>query len=410
MNHLPKSLLLLGVLFAWSATLAADPVITGASSLTPTTLGGGDVATFTFSFTNEDTPESSAMTGSQVEIQWGAVLVNGVLRHFDLISLSAAGGTIQFNTDGGGQITGATVYYVAVAKGATRTITANFQMPAAGLINQSTIQTSATLTWPQAPGTLSRSSTATLQAAPSLQVSLAPVPASTSPGGLIEYRAEYQNGGTGITRRAWMVVPVNPNTQLVRVGAGPARPEVWFSTSNYPLELVNSDGFIRANFQLGILNNNASPADLSDDFWVFPSNTRMMAVLLDDPALNLFPAGAGAQELIWHVRDKLSEEGTLIDQGVGFFCDETTFSTSGLQVTKIRQLPADLTIAPAGNTILLTFAGETGVSYFIQRSGGLAGWSDIGGAMETNPGFFIFLDPSPLPSCGFYRVAWIVEP
>jgi hypothetical protein len=404
MKNPTMAALFLWVYFAGAAQVSAEPVITATSSLAPAILSGGETTTFTFTFTNADTPESAAMTDSELEIPCPPLLINGVIRSLAFVTVHAPGGSVAFEFDGDGEVNGVVVTYFALAKGASRTVTATFRVPAAGIENESLVHASATLTWPQAPGILTRSSTSTLQASPSLQAVLAPVPPSTSPGGLIEYRAEYQNKGPGIARRAWMIVPLHPGTDLVRVGAGSARPEVWFSTAAYPLDQVDSDTFVRVNFQRGTLDDNGTPADFSDDFWNFPAGTRMMALLLDDPAVNLFPADAGLQELTWRVRDDFSEIGSLIDQQLGFFSDESAFAFSKTRSTLIRLLPAGLTIQPSVFAIQLRFEGEAGASYSVERSGDFIGWPPIGLALEFSPGVFTFVDTAPLPTHGFYRI------
>lgn len=205
-----------------ATTALANPVVSGAANLTPSTLGGGDVATFTFSFTNANTSESAPMTNVQLQISVPEILVNGVPRHLSLLGVSAVGGSVSY-TDEDGEVTEIIVDYGTLSKGSIKTVAAMLQMPYAGLVNGASVQANGTLTWEQTPGLLALGATASLEASPLVHVELVQAPLYVSPSGHIEYRVQYDNEGSGIDHRAYVIVPVHPNTRLVRVGVGSAR-------------------------------------------------------------------------------------------------------------------------------------------------------------------------------------------
>lgn len=385
----------------------ADPQVSGSASLTPATLTAGDTAVFAFTFSNSDAPESSAMTSSQLQVQWSPLPVNGVATRLPLLSLNAAGGSAGFVFDGEGHITGVNVTYGALAAGASRTFSASFQVPEGGLADGSVLQASATLTWPEPPGTLSRNASATVQAAPFLQVALSPVPPFTAPGGRVSYRAHAMNLGSGVARQAWMVAPVPPSTRLARVDAAAGSSGVWFSSTAYSLSQANSREFIQSHFYPGIVDENGTPADPSDDEWIFLPGARTLAVLLDDPDLNLFPSGTTPLNFTWQVEDQGSPEGTVIEQAIGYFSDEIPALAGYPQTTTIRELPAEVRLTKSEDGVRVTFFGDPEATYRIGRSGDLDDWSDLGPVVPIQwpPGIFEFHDPDPLTDRGFYRVS-----
>lgn len=98
-------LVIMAVGLLTAVDLYANPIVSGAASLTPDTLGGGAVATFTFSFTNANTLESSPMTNAQLQISVPEILVNGVPQYLSLLGVSAVGGSVSY-TDEDGEVTG----------------------------------------------------------------------------------------------------------------------------------------------------------------------------------------------------------------------------------------------------------------------------------------------------------------
>lgn len=98
MNQSCRVAVLAGVWAGIVLSARADPQVSGSASLTPVTLMAGETAVFAFTFSNSDAPESSAMTSSQLLVQW-SLPVNGVATRFPLRSLNAAGGSAGFVFD-----------------------------------------------------------------------------------------------------------------------------------------------------------------------------------------------------------------------------------------------------------------------------------------------------------------------
>lgn len=380
----------------------ADPQLSASASLTPTNATAGDTVAFQFTVTNVNTPGGSDLTNSHLDVACPMAQINGVNQYLPLISVMAPGGSVSY-LFAEGEISGVKVDYPMLSQGANRTFSASFQIPA-GLVNGSVFQVSATLTWAQSPGTLTLASNCRLTAAPLLQATLLPTPPYASPGGRITYRAECANQGSGIARKAWMVVPLPPGTHLLHAVADGQSPALWYSTTPYTPAQASSDNFVRANFTPGIVDAAGTPLDPSDDFWLFPQSTKTLALFLDDPNLNLLPTG-GSQEFIWQIVDDGSPVGAVIEQPLAIFSDEWSLTYATPHQTTIRQLPADLRLIKVGDSMRLNFVGDAETTYQVQRSSQLTSWSDLGSATQTNPGYFQFEDSNPFPDRGFYRLS-----
>lgn len=392
-------------LLTWLAGFSAlaDPQLSASASLTPTNATAGDTVTFQFTVTNSIAPGGDNLTNSHLEVACPISAINGVPQYLPLVSVTAPGGAVNFIFDGS-DLSRVEVNYAAINQGVSRTFSASFQIPV-GLMNGSVFTVGATLTWDQPPGTLYCSSSCVLFAAPVLQVSLAPAPLYASPGARLSCRAQYVNQGSGITRKAWLVIPIPAATQLIKANAVETGPTLWCSTTAYSPAQANSDGFIRSHFTPAIFDSAGTPGDPADGTWVVPPGTKTLALLLDDPNLNLLPTGL-LQEFVWQIEDNGSPVGTVIEQSAGIFSDDWSLTYAPPRQTTIRLLPADLTLVKLGNSMLLTFVGDTETSYQVQRSGNLTTWSNLGAATQTNPGFFQFTDSDPLPGLGFYRLSF----
>jgi hypothetical protein len=380
--------------FLGSASGFADPQLSAGASLTPQVLVGGANVTFQFSLTNSGAAESSNLSNSVLQVSWSSAAINGVQQYFNLISVNTPGGSVSFVFDGN-DIIGVHVNYGLLSKGTNRTFGVSFQIPNSGLVNGAVFNVAATLTWPQPPGTLTRSASATLQASPSLQASLDPVPTFTAPGGSVIYRAHHANVGSGITHKAWLVAPVPTNAAPAHIAVLTTNAAVWYSTLPYTIEQANTDGFIRSHFVPATFDPWGIP--------LIPPGTKMIAVSLDDPVLNLLPCGL-PQEFAWQIQDLPAVEGTVIDQGFWMLSEDWPATQAIPRRTTIRALPADLTLVKMQDSAVLMFAGDPVASYQIQRSAAFVGWTNLGSAFQTNLGFFQFIDTNPPPSKAFYRI------
>jgi len=382
--------------FSGSASLFADPQLSAEASITPQNLTAGSIVTFQFSVTNSAAAESSNLSNSLLQVRWSSATINGLQQYFNLITVTAPGGSVSHVFDANG-LSGVNVNYGLLSKGTNRNFGVSFQVPNFGLVNGSVFSVTATLTWPQPPGTLTRSAAATLQALPSLQASLDPIPIFTAPGGSVNYRARYGNFGSGVTRKAWLVAPTPTNVTSVPIAVLTTNAAVWYSILSYPIEQANSDGFIRSHFVPASFDSAGIP--------VIPNSTRMIAVSLDDPNLDLMPSGTPPQEFAWKVQDLPDVEGTVIDQGFWILSEDWPAIPRIPRRTTIRALPADLHLMKMQNLSILTFVGDPETSYQIQRSEAFMGWTNLGSAFQTNLGFFQFNDSNPPPSKAFYRIA-----
>ena len=356
----------------------------------------GDVVTFQFSVTNSNAAENSNLSNSLLQASWPAVAINGVAHYFDLVAVTAPGGSVSY-VFGGDGISGVNVAYALIPKGTNRTFSASFQVPNFGLVNGSIFNVNATLTWAQPPGILIRNASATLQASPSLQAFLDPVPMFTAPDGSITYRAQYNNAGSGITRKAWLVGPIPTNASPANIAIVSTNSAVWYSTIPYTFEQANSDNFIRSHFTPAIVGPQGTP--------IIPNGTKMIAVSLDDPDLLLLPSGEPPWEFIWRLQSPNTVVDTVISQGLWILSEDWPATQVIPRQTTIRLLPADLSLLKMENSAILKFVGDAETTYQIERSGNLVGWSNLGSAFQTNPGFFQFMDPNPLPAKAFYRTS-----
>lgn len=380
-----------------SVTVLADPQLTAGASIAPTNAVAGSTVTFQFSVTNSIADESTTLANSVLQVSCPVVSINGVQQYLELISVTAPGGSVSYDFDANG-LSGVTVNYGPLSKGASRNFTASFQVPNSGLVNGSAFQVAAILTWPQPPGILTRSASATLQASPSLLASVDPIPMFTAPSGSVTCRAQYANAGSGITHKAWLVAPAPTNATSVKFAVSTTNAVVWYSTWHYPIEQANSDLLIRSHFTPASFDLNGVP--------MIPIGTKMIAVSLDDPDLNLLPSGSPPREFAWKIQDLPEIEGTVIDQGFWIFSEDWPATQGVSRQTTIRSLPADLRLTKMPDVAILTFAGDPEASYQIQRSEIFVGWTNLGPAIQTNPGFFQFNDASPPSTSAFYRVAF----
>jgi hypothetical protein len=379
------------------ASVYADPQLTASADISPQNLVAGDLVTFQFSVTNSNTADSSNLSNSLLQVSWPAMAINGVAHYFDLVSVTAPGGSVSYVFDGGG-ISGVAVAYALIAKGTNRTFSASFQVPNSGLVNGSIFNVTATLTWAQLPGTLTRNASATVQALPSLQASFDTIPPFTAPGGNITYRAQCDNAGSGITRKAWLVAPIPTNAAPANITIVSTNSAVWYSTLPYPIAQANSDDFIRSQFTPAFVDAQGTEH--------IPQSTKTIAVSLDDPNLLLMPSGVPSHKFIWRLESLNNVVGTVISQGFWFFSEDWPATQMTPQTTSIQTLPASFSIQKTATSIVLLFSGDPETNYQIERSGNLLDWFSPGPTIQTNPGVFQCLDSNPPPLKAFYRISY----
>ncbi len=391
---------ILTFIFLLFVSMHAMAQVSVSSNFSATVLHAGDTVTFSFTFLNANTPQSSTMTNTQLLLQFPIVNVNGLPTYIFPINVNSSGFPFSFVSGPLGDPIAVKVNYGNIPKGTMHTASIVYQAPQYGSENAAPLYALGNLTWNETPGSLNSSSIATFQVAPFLQITLAPVPVFVAPNSFIQYQVQYLNTGGAVARRAYIVVPIPANTYLISVGSGTGNPRPWFSSTAYPLSYVNSNAFIEEHFQPGIPKKGGT----SDDSWDIPANTRMMALFLDDPELNLFPGGLLLQNN-WLVQDAGSVEGTVLPQTLGFFSDELALQFTGQQQTTIMSLPAQLRITKTGiSTYKLTFIGDSTGTYHVERSMNLQQWSDIGPAVQTSANNFEFVDSNAPSPRAFYRI------
>lgn len=335
-----------------TTVISTKPTISGSASFSTINLTPGSEFEFRLPLSNSNVLSSADLSASQLRLQWPAVQINGVPTFFELLETSPAA-----IISGDPALGDVTIDFGSLAKGASRSFTARFKAPAAGLAPSSAFQASATLTWSDVcpSNSFTASKTALIISSPVISGTLEPLAAHTPPGGLIDYTATISNIGTGIATGAFAIVPVPVKTVFVKAMHPADGTPIHFSNATYPAfdsrsYPVSSPGFVQANFTAGIPSDNGTPDDTGDDFWISPFGeaTTTLAFSMDDPVINIFPSPSGPRTIRWQLRNDEdpgpsqldSPVETLISAEIGVFSSGLPLAISNLQTTVIRDTPS----------------------------------------------------------------------
>ncbi|WP_411846710.1 SdrD B-like domain-containing protein [Roseibacillus persicicus] len=192
----------------------------------------------------------------------------------------------------------------------------------------------------------------------------------------VTYEVNYRNVGTATSVNTWVVDRIPFRTTFVD-GTAPNGEEVWFTDKLPPsmpanqISVLNPVDFsvISGNFTPGLLDDNGTPTDYSDDTWTSPfgDQTTWIAYKVDDPSLSppQLDVSASYKTVTFTVVN--DDNGTTVGtdgspEGTVIFNELVIFSDTNLQAvgnevrTTVESFPG-LQISKSSNKDLVT-AGE----------------------------------------------------
>jgi uncharacterized repeat protein (TIGR01451 family) len=333
-------------------------VVAGASSITPNPVQlPANNSIYTVTLANSSVPTSDALANVQVTLQLCPVTVNGVPQFPSVQSISPAG---SYNA-GSGQIT---IALGQMLPGATRTITVGLGLPAGILDGTPYCVKLDGIGFDDQCGSsrVTDNACGQVQSSPKLSVHKSEAADLIPSGATYDYQLVYQNLGTGPSTGTWIVDRVPAKTVLVRAFGNPTISGVWFSTvDNLPPQALTpfnpiTASIIANNFALGVFNNNGTPGDPTDDFWL-PTGANSddiywVAWQVDEPTLNPPQLAINAPRTVgFRVQNDDdgqgpgtagSPQGTCLLNSAAIFSSELLQAIGNQVITKIDDSPSIL--------------------------------------------------------------------
>lgn len=322
------------------------------------TLFAPDDYTFSIDVCNSDANASAPFIDTDVEFKYGGVMVNGQTMYPDFVESS--GGVVTNFDPANGSIT---LNTGPMLSGACATVSITLFVPA-GIVDLDniTIQAIATGKDPYCdPITASTQKVIPVSATPIIQVYKEDVLDVISSGDSIYYNLNYRNIGDAPSTNTWVVDRIPFLTSFVEAYA-PNGEEVWFTNQlppNMPANQISviypvDFSTISSNFSLGILNDNGTPADYSDDVWTSPfgNQTTWIAFKVDDPTLtpNQLPVDINFKTTSFLVEND--------DDGSG---PNTTGSPEGTVIFNEEVIFSDQNLMAVGNEVRTTIEDFPGL-------------------------------------------------
>jgi len=306
----------------------------------------------------------------ELEIRWPRAMINGVEQYLPFVGVSPAA-VGEFDPNNGRLVL--SLGNLAPGKSVAARLTVNAP---AGLENGQQLtfvsRASASPVCESVVPAVSQAS-AVVSFQPKLRVLKNDVLDLIPSGGYLDYRLTLYNTGTAPSHGTFVVDRVPAETVFVSA-SGPDGERVWFSSEdNLPPSFLTAGqpidrGVIAARFTPGVVDDNGTPADPSDDVWTSPfgDQTRWVAWEMDLPGLvpAMYPVGQ-ISTVGFRVKNDLdgpgpgtagSAEGTQIFNVAGVFSDELLQAIGNEVVSTIKEAPGIL-VQKSGPEVVS--AGET---------------------------------------------------
>ena len=308
--------------------------------LTPISLIPGN-AYYTINIKNLKSSRSDYFNNVFVQLDWTQLNVNGTLAYPTFIN--ATGGIFTNFDPVNGTIT---LDIGALAQGEEKEVGMELNFPI-GTADLNTYKITATLTGIDNkcdPVVATRERTALVSGAPAIQVFKDDVVDVIPSAGEIRYELSYRNIGESPSTNTWVTDRIPFRTTFVKAMAAQGE-QVWFTDKLPPhlpanqISVINPIRFrtIQQHFSLGILDDNGTPADYTDDEWTSPfgDQTTWIAWKVDDPTYtpNLLPVNPTFKMVEMIVKNDDDGTGTAVDgspAGTVIFNEEAIFSKQNL--------------------------------------------------------------------------------
>ncbi len=348
-----------------------------AGSVTPSIVEGPGPVQITATVRNTGTALAQDVL---LQLQWPQVPINGLPQY---LTFKAVSMPIESFDPVNGTVV---VSLGSLAPGATVSATLTVEVPAGVGFGQQLLFTSRASAGavPCPVRDAVDAASATVRFLPVLRVVKNDVVDLIPTGGFIDYTLTVRNLGDAPAHGAWIVDRL-PNESVFVSATGPQGEQVWFSqTDNLPPSFLTplqplDARAIAYHFTPGLLNDNGTPGDPSDDVWTSPfgSQTRWMAWLMDDTSFlpPLYPVGA-IRTVGFRVQNDFdgpgpntvgSPDGTQIFNSVGIFSEELIQAIGNEVVTTIKSSPGIL-VEKSGPQVVTSGQQFTWVVHYYNNS------------------------------------------
>ena len=320
------------------------------------TLFAPDEFTFSIDLCNTDENASAPFIDTDLEFKYGGILINGQIVYPDFIE--ANGGVVTNFDPANGSVT---LNTGPMLQGECKTVSLTLYVPS-GIVDLENLVIQAFATGNDSncdPVSASTQKVIPISATPVIQVFKDDALDVIPPGDSIYYSLNYRNIGDAPSTNTWVVDRIPFLTSFVEAYA-PNGEEIWFTNQLPPAMPANQISVIypidfstiSANFSLGILNNNGTTSDYSDDIWTSPfgDQTTWIAFKVDDPSLtpNQLPVDINFKTAAFLVENDDdgtgpstagSPEGTIIFNEEVIFSDQNLMAVGNEVRTTIEDFP-----------------------------------------------------------------------
>jgi hypothetical protein len=232
-----------------------------------------------FNMTIINSDEAGPLVTGSVELYWSGVSLAADYVYPEVVSVSPT--NILFDSSGSGYLE---LNLGALAPGESRTISLRLRIPR-GIWSQTNYSVGAYVQGSGCSGFTSvyENVQVALQGNPVIEVSVVPLPATTLPGGPLDYRVSLENTGDTALYLAGAFMPVPEHVVFDRALGDSSSMSVRFT--NQPPPDAGASTLDVANYfyttSNGVLSDNGTPDDTTDDFWTSPFGEATAGVIFE---------------------------------------------------------------------------------------------------------------------------------